>query len=399
VTAAVGAASPVPAPALSATAAPDDGSRLDFELSPSLEAGEPPESRGRGRSDVRLLVSRGDEEPVHSRFDRLPDELEPGDLLVVNTSATLAASLDAAGPLGSRVEVHLSGLLPGGLFLVELRDPESAGGSHRLEDERGAVFRTGGGGAVELLARYRGSRRLWLAVVRTGGDPLHAYLARWGRPIRYRHVKRAWPLHAYQTVFAREPGSAEMPSAARPFSAELVVELVRRGVALCSLVLHAGVSSLEDDEAPPPEWYEVSPTTAALVNGARRAGGRVVAVGTTVVRALETVTGSDGVTRPGRGWTDLVVSPDRGVRATGGLLTGWHEPRSSHLLLLEAVAGRPALEKAYRAAVGNGYRWHEFGDSHLILPDSDWREGNPARTEGSAAPSDEVRSHGGRARR
>jgi S-adenosylmethionine:tRNA ribosyltransferase-isomerase len=346
---------------------------LDFELAPALEAGEPPEARGGGRDDVLLLVSRGEEDPIHTRFGRLPDFLAPGDLLVVNTSATVAASLDATRPDGFPLEVHLSTPLPSGLWLIELRRPpvvssSGLGSAAYPDDERGTTLRLPGGATIEVLARLRGSRRLWLAELRTAGLPVLDYLDREGRPVRYRHVARDWPLSAYQTVFARQPGSAEMPSAARPFSAELVVELVTRGVTLSPLVLHAGVSSLEGHEQPFPEWYEVPPVTATLVNATRRAGGRVVAAGTTVVRALETAAGPDGIVRSGNGWTDLVVTPGRGVRATDGLLTGWHEPESSHLAMLEAIAGRPALEKAYRAALDRGYRWHEFGDSHLILP-------------------------------
>jgi S-adenosylmethionine:tRNA ribosyltransferase-isomerase len=346
---------------------------LDFELTPVLEAGEPPEVRGRGRDDVRLLVSRGEEEPIHTHFERLPDYLEPGDLLVVNTSGTVAASLDATRPDGSPLEVHLSTILPTGLWLIELREPPGVGGSGlgssaHQDDERGITLGLPGGATVEVLARLRGSRRLWLAKLRTAGLPVLDYLDQRGRPVRYRHVARDWPLSAYQTVFARQPGSAEMPSAARPFSAELVVELVTRGITLSPLVLHAGVSSLEGHEQPFPEWYEVPPVTAALVNATHGAGGRVVAAGTTVVRALETVADPFGVVRSGNGWTDLVVTPERGVRAIDGLLTGWHEPESSHLAMLEAIAGRTALEKAYRAALDRGYRWHEFGDSHLILP-------------------------------
>jgi S-adenosylmethionine:tRNA ribosyltransferase-isomerase len=129
------------------------------------------------------------------------------------------------------------------------------------------------------------------------------------------------------------------------------------------------VASLEAHETPYPERYEVPGPTARLVNATHAAGGRVVAVGTTVVRALETAVDDDGIVHPGHGWTDLVVTPERGVRAVDGLLTGWHEPEASHLLMLEAVAGRRALELAYGAALAAGYRWHEFGDIHLILPE------------------------------
>jgi S-adenosylmethionine:tRNA ribosyltransferase-isomerase len=169
-------------------------------------------------------------------------------------------------------------------------------------------------------------------------------------------------------VFAADPGSAEMPSAGRPFTAEVVTELAVRGIAVAPVLLHTGVSSLEDGERPYPEWYRVPASTARLVTAVRRSGGRVVAVGTTVVRALETAAQSDGSVEPSEGWTNLVVTPDRRVRAVDGLITGWHEPGASHLQLLEAVGGRDVVERSYRAALEHGYRWHEFGDSHLILP-------------------------------
>ncbi len=194
-----------------------------------------------------------------------------------------------------------------------------------------------------------------------------AYLARHGRPIRYRYVRRDRPIAAYQTVFADEPGSAEMPSAARPFSAELVTRLVARGIGIVPFVLHTGVSSPEAHEPPMPEWFRLSAESAATINAARRRGRRVVAVGTTAVRTLETVVGPDGVVHPGEGWTEVVITPGRGVAAVDGLITGWHEPQASHLDLLEAVAGRPLLEASYTAALAGRYLWHEFGDSHLIL--------------------------------
>jgi S-adenosylmethionine:tRNA ribosyltransferase-isomerase len=181
-------------------------------------------------------------------------------------------------------------------------------------------------------------------------------------------VPRDWGIDSYQTIFAREPGSAEMPSASRPFTPEVVTDLVSRGVSVAPLLLHTGVSSLEGGERPYPERYRVPESTAFAVNDARRHGGRVIAAGTTVVRALATVTGEHGVVHPGEGWTEVVVTPDAPVRSVDGLLTGWHEPESSHLLMLEAFAGSHALSRAYRTALDLGYRWHEFGDSHLILP-------------------------------
>jgi S-adenosylmethionine:tRNA ribosyltransferase-isomerase len=207
---------------------------------------------------------------------------------------------------------------------------------------------------------------LWVATLALP-VPLLEHLARFGRPIRYRYVPDAWPLYAYTNAFAVEPGSAEMPSAGRVVTPEVVTDLVAHGVVVAPIVLHTGVASLEAHEAPYPERYRVPASTARLVNSTHAAGGRVVAVGTTVVRALETVGGDDGIVHPGSGWTELVISPDRGVRVVDGLLTGWHEPEASHLRMLEAIAGRRALELAYGAALEGGYRWHEFGDVHLIL--------------------------------
>ncbi|WP_405928286.1 S-adenosylmethionine:tRNA ribosyltransferase-isomerase [Streptomyces griseus] len=213
-------------------------------------------------------------------------------------------------------------------------------------------------------------------------DSVPEFLRRYGRPIRYGYTERDQPLSAYQTVFAAPSpdgsGSAEMPSAARPFTAALVAELVRRGVLFAPLSLHTGVASAEVHEPPYPERFSVPPATAWLVNSVRAArggdrttGGRVIAVGTTAVRALESAAGADGLVRPVAGWTDLVVTPRRGVRVVDGLLTGLHEPRASHLLMLEAVAGREALRLGYEAALQERYLWHEFGDVHLLLRDEE----------------------------
>ena len=329
-----------------------------------LEAHEPPEVRGDGRDDVALLVSSGrDRALVHARFRELPQYLVPGDLLVVNVSATLPAALDATLD-GEPLQVRLSTQQPGGLWIVEVR---TADGHPRSLPPDGSHLELSGGGRVDLLARFAGSGRLAIACLDVEA-PIHEYLARNGRPIRYGYVHEAWPIDAYQTVFAVEPGSAEMPSAGRPFTAELVTELVSRGVLVAPIVLHTGLSSPELGEPPYPERYRVPRTTAALVNAVRGWGGRVIAVGTTVVRALETVTDEDGTVSEGQGWTGLVITPERGVRAVDGLLTGLHEAESSHLQMLEAIAGTELLRRSYGAAVERGYLWHEFGDVHLILP-------------------------------
>jgi S-adenosylmethionine:tRNA ribosyltransferase-isomerase len=185
--------------------------------------------------------------------------------------------------------------------------------------------------------------------------------------VRYGANAKPWPLEHYQTVYANEPGSAEMPSAGRAFTPRLITQLVGRGIGVAPVVLHTGVSSLEAHEHPYEERYRVPPATARLVNSTRAAGGRVLAVGTTVVRALESVAAGSGEVGTGEGWTGLVITPERGVRSIDGLLTGWHEPSASHLGLVEAVGGRELIETSYRAALQEGYLWHEFGDLHLVI--------------------------------
>jgi S-adenosylmethionine:tRNA ribosyltransferase-isomerase len=329
-----------------------------------VEAHEPPEVRGTDRADVRMMVTeRRSGVRVHARFRELERFLRPGDLLAVNVSATLPAALPAR--LGEEeLELHLSTPARDGSWAIELRTADL------LPYRRppiGTRLELPGGAHAELVAPYLGSRRLGLARLALG-EPVEQYLHRHGHPIRYGYVGHRWPIEAYQTVFAREGGSAEMPSAGRPFTADLVVALICAGVLVAPITLHTGVSSLDRGEAPYPERYRVPATTARLVNAVHDRGGRVIAVGTTVVRALETVAARDGVVAAGHGSTDLVVTPERDLRTIDGLLTGWHDPASSHVDLLRAAAGAEALERSSAAAQALGYRFHEFGDTHLILP-------------------------------
>jgi len=341
---------------------------LRFELPHGLEAGAPPEARGVRRDGVRMLVAdRATGDLVHTTADRLPAILQPGDLVVINTSATIPAAVDALGPDGTALVVHFSTELDPEHWAVEPRRPLAGGVTERWTGppppRRVAL---GEGASLELLGPHLGSGRLRVARLRLP-QPALTWLAANGRPIRYRYVAQPWPISAYQNVYAVEPGSAEMPSAGRPLTAAVITRLVARGVGVTPVLLHTGVASLEGDEAPYPERVTGPRPTADRVNATHAAGGRVVAVGTTVVRALESAVGAGGLVHPLRGWTDLVVTPGGGVGAVDGLLTGWHEPEASHLLMLEAIAGRDLLERSYAASVGAGYRWHEFGDVHLIL--------------------------------
>jgi S-adenosylmethionine:tRNA ribosyltransferase-isomerase len=336
--------------------------RLAFHLPPELEASEPPEARGLTRDAVRMLVAHRDTgELVHATFDALPSFLDPGDLVVLNTSGTLPAALDALAADGTRVGIHLSTQLDERHWVVEPRRD----GGRWVDGDPPRRLALGEGACLDLIERYRGDR-LWVAALHLP-QPTLTWLAVHGRPIRYGYVERPWPISTYQNVYATEPGSAEMPSAGRPFTPEVLMRLVAKGVDVAPVVLHTGVASLEASELPYPERVRVPATTATRVNATRSAGGRVLAVGTTVVRALETAVDDGGRVQPYDDWTELVVTPDRGVRAVDGLLTGWHEPEASHLLMLEAIAGRELLEASYEASLAERYLWHEFGDVHLLL--------------------------------
>jgi S-adenosylmethionine:tRNA ribosyltransferase-isomerase len=357
--------------------------RLEFEVPDYLAAQEPPEARGLSRDGVRLMVTRVEDDGIgHARFRHFPEFLASGDVLVVNTSATINAALDAwregaGGRPAEAIELHLSTPLPGGPshhWVVELRRPTGQGTTPLLTARRGERLRLPAGATATLLEPYlphgltvaNPRVRLWVAELVLPSDVLE-YAAGHGHPIRYKYVPGSWPLSYYQTVFATEPGSAEMPSAGRGFTQQMVERLERNGVEVLPLVLHTGVASLESKELPYPERYRVPAGTAIAVNRAHARGSRVVVVGTTVARALETVASPDGFVRPGEGWTDLVVTPERGLFTVDAILTGLHEPKSSHLAMLEALAGRDHIEVAYKEALEQKYLWHEFGDLHLIV--------------------------------
>jgi S-adenosylmethionine:tRNA ribosyltransferase-isomerase len=349
----------------------EERSAVHFVPDADATAPAPAEARGISREDVRLLVASPDG-VVHAQFRDLPDHLHAGDLVVVNDSATIAGEVDAEWRRGrGPVVLHVATPLDDGTWVTEIRTAPD--GSRAVLDAAPGDAVVAGAVEVTLVEAYpqggssptgRGNR-LWRARV---SGPLDEHLRRHGRPIAYGYLSRRYPLSSYQTVFATRPGSAEMPSAGRPFTHGLVTRLVSKGVAIAPITLHTGVSSQEAGEAPQAERFRVPGTTARLVNAVRAGGGRVVAVGTTVTRALESAVRADGVVVEAEGWTDRVVTPAAPPRVVTGLVTGWHDPHASHLLLVEAVAGPELTQRAYEAAVAEHYLWHEFGDSALLLP-------------------------------
>jgi S-adenosylmethionine:tRNA ribosyltransferase-isomerase len=357
---------------------------LEFDLPSALEAGQPPEARGLARDQVKLMVSHyWDDRVNHTRFDQIPHHLQAGDVVIINTSGTMNAALPARRADGTPLELHLSTRLPADVWSVELRRPCGHSTEPFFDGRAGEQLALPDGGLVTLLTPHNPAQRLtsswqtvfltnhrvrlWLAVLQLP-LPLGHYLPQHGFPIRYSYVQEQWPISYYQTVFANEIGSAEMPSAGRAFTPALITQLVAKGVQVLPLILHTGVASPEEQERPYEEYYRVPEPTATAVNQARQQGKRIIAVGTTAVRALETVTDAQGITHAGTGWTDVVITPQRGIRAVNGLLTGLHEPRATHLAMLEALCGRAHLQLTYQQALAHHYLWHEFGDLHLILP-------------------------------
>jgi S-adenosylmethionine:tRNA ribosyltransferase-isomerase len=338
---------------------------LHFDRPVDLQATAPPEASGRRRDDVRLLVSTSAGH-THAMFTDLPRFLEPGDLIVVNDSATMPASLSALGDVGPFV-LNVSTRFGPKLWLTEPRWATDRPGPLPLHPGNRILACDQ---PVRLVSTYPGAERLWFV----DGDLAQA-MNRCGQPIRYGYVDREQPLTAYQTLFAKAPGSAEMPSAGRPFTSDVVARLRERGVSIASIRLHTGVSSLEietdtvEQHTLPPEPFRVPAATADAVNSARDDGRRVIAIGTTVVRALESAWSPDeGQVVPRAGYTRLLIHPARGTFAVDGLLTGFHDPGASHLAMLYAVAGTDLVRDGYEQAIRERYLWHEFGDSHLLLP-------------------------------
>jgi S-adenosylmethionine:tRNA ribosyltransferase-isomerase len=345
-----------------------------FTLPPELSAKEPPERRGIRRDQVRLLViDRATGRIEHARFDKIDNYLRAGDLLVFNSSRTLPASLrgcECSATHGPCMEVRLAERLPDdswlALLVCEQGDPFGCG------LRAGMQINFAEGLTATVLQRDANIPRLWKLRFSVSGTQLVDLIYRLGKPIRYEYVSAPWDLDYYQTVYATEPGSAEMPSAGRAFTWKLLLDLKRRGIESAYIVLHTGLSSYLDDELDSQhpsseEEFFVNRITAEKINRTRENGGRVIAVGTTAVRALESVATENGRVTERHGYTRLKIDNRHRLKTVDGLLTGLHEPEASHLELLSAFLPAAKIHAAYQEAIQRRYLWHEFGDLNLIL--------------------------------
>ena len=331
-----------------------------FKLPQALEARRPPEARGLARDGVSLLVTDA-ATGLHTAtaFTTLAAHLRAGDLLVVNDSATIPAALTAHRQNNTAITVHLSTRISESTWIVEPRNAKLV--------EAGETLALPAGGELTLIAPLHPAHaRLWYASISL---PLHqqAYLAKHARPISYSYLDASYPIETYQTIFARNPGSVEMPSAGRPFTLRVLDSLYRSNVNIASITLHCGVSSPETHEPPLDERFTVPKWTAEAINTTRARKNRIIAVGTTAVRAIESATAPDGTVHAASGWTNHLVDAAHPPRAVDAILTGFHEPQASHLQMLEAFISPHLLSHAYETAIENNYLWHEFGDVHLLL--------------------------------
>ncbi len=347
----------------------------EFRVPKELEASAPPEARGEQRDHVRLLVIHRQSGLIeHRRFFHIINYIRPGDVVVLNISRTVPAALPGVTEDGQFIELRLSSHY----------SSNGNGGGHIWQavfkpDE--AAIRPGlrlsfGDGALTAVVRRKRERiaKLWEVQFDPTDQPISTWMERLGRPIKYDYVPQAWELDYYQTAYAAVPGSSEMPSAGRAFTPELLEQIQRKGATLAQIVLHTGVSNIDIEtedikqHTMYEEWYQVSPEAAQTINQTRARGGRIFAIGTTVVRTLETVADEQSQVHPGEGWTSLYITPGHRFKAADALVTGLHEAKSTRLVLASAFAGDQALVlQAYNEAIERGYLWHEFGDVSLIV--------------------------------
>ncbi len=345
-----------------------------YHLPKNLECSIPTEIRGINRDEVRLMISNISTDNVqHDTFKNIVDYLNEDDVLVVNTSGTIKAAIPAKNKNNTFLQIHLSTQLKNKKWVAELREISENNTQRYFGGQPNEIIELIHGGSIRLIQPYYSNSnqedhlQLWTIELIIEEEVSH-YLEKFAQNIQYFNIKKNYPNSFYQTIFAKEFGSAEMPSAGRAFTQNVLDQLEKKGVEIIPILLHTGVASLEMNEKPYEEYFEISKKSATAINNARKKGKNIIAVGTTVIRAIETLTSSQKITSSGKGWTNIFITPERGVNGIDGLITGFHEPKASHLFMLEAITKRKHLEITYHEAVHHKYLWHEFGDLHLILP-------------------------------
>lgn len=327
------------------------------------------------RDASRLLVLPQTGDPLHTRFRRLPDLLRAGDLLVLNDTRVIKARLLGTRAGGGAAEVFLLRPHPEGLWEALVRPGKKL--------PPGVRVALGHGAFAEIVERLDEGRRL----VRLSGGEVGAILRRSGHiplPPYIRRGDEPSDARRYQTVFAREGHSVAAPTAGLHFTPRVFAALARAGVGVCRLRLDVGPGTFKPVTAQEVrehrmdyEPYRIAPETASRVNAALQEGRRVVAVGTTVTRSLEDQMARFGALRPGSYETDLFITPGYRFRAVSGLVTNFHLPGSTLVMLVSALAGRERVLAAYREAVDGGYRFYSYGDAMMV-----WGQGTVPRDEG-----------------
>ncbi|MFQ5877078.1 MAG: tRNA preQ1(34) S-adenosylmethionine ribosyltransferase-isomerase QueA [Acidobacteriota bacterium] len=341
--------------------------RFDYPLPAGLVAQEPAARRDASRL---MVLDRSTGQTLDDRFDRIGEHLAPGDLLVLNDTRVVPARLIAMKPTGGRVELLVLGREEAGAWRCLLS--ASRGVRH------GTVLRVAPGFEAEVVAEIADGR--YRVALRTGPEGAEGALRRHGRMPLPPYIRRgrgdprdALDRERYQTVYARREGAVAAPTAGLHFTLDLLRTLRERGVAAAGVTLHVGPGTFQpvragriEDHRVEPEWAELPADTAAAIARCRGAGGRVVAVGTTVTRVLEWRADGAGGVAPGEGMCDLYILPGHEFRVVDALITNFHLPRSSLLILVAAFAGRERILRAYGRAVELGYRFYSYGDAMLI---------------------------------
>ncbi|MCF6408932.1 S-adenosylmethionine:tRNA ribosyltransferase-isomerase [Pseudalkalibacillus salsuginis] len=341
---------------------------MKFYLPEGLNASNPPEARGKRRDHVRMLVlDRENGKTKHDQFKNLENYLNKGDLLVLNISRTLPASFKVNIRRGCKiiqenVEIRLAQRKSNSVWKVLVVDA-------KVQQSDVLLFSPSLTGFVRAVNR---NEPLVKVCFSARGNELYDQLYRLGEPIRYEYINGEWSLEHYQTAYGTVPGSVEMASAGRAFSWEILLRLKKKGVQIARITLHTGLSYFLNDQweigpVDSLEEYEVPGETIRKIKATKEGGGKVVAVGTTVVRALESAVDSQGMPVAKKGWTNLHIHEDFSLKVVDALITGFHEPEASHLDMLSAFVPPMLLKAAYHNAIKEKYLWHEFGDMNLII--------------------------------